>query len=88
VVDGSPARFVRFRCRCRVEGHTDSDGDVARITQLSIQRAEAVRLALVARGLPEATIIAEGFGSQQPVLVGGVEDKAASRRVEFRVTAA
>ncbi len=68
-----------------VEGHTDSDGDPARNLTLSEQRAEAVRIALIARGLGDLRITAEGFGSEQPVLVNGVEDKDASRRVGFRV---
>jgi OOP family OmpA-OmpF porin len=68
-----------------VEGHTDSDGDPTRNLELSQQRAEAVRLGLVERGLDAALVTAAGFGSEQPVLVDGVEDKDASRRVEFRI---
>jgi len=69
-----------------VEGHTDSDGVPIENLQLSQRRAEAVQAALIDRGL--ADVEAEGFGSEQPVLVEGVEDKAASRRVEFRVVTA
>lgn len=68
-----------------VEGHTDSDGDPAANLVLSQRRAEAVRAALVERGLPADALVAEGLGSERPVLVDGVEDKTASRRVEFRV---
>jgi OOP family OmpA-OmpF porin len=70
-----------------VEGHTDSDGIPIENLQLSQDRAEAVRAALVERGLDPDAVTAVGFGSEQPVLVDGVEDKAASRRVEFRVVA-
>lgn len=70
-----------------VQGHTDSDGIPAQNLVLSRFRALAVRQALIDRGLPEASITAEGFGSEQPILVDGVEDKPASRRVEFRVVA-
>jgi len=66
-----------------VEGHTDSDGVAGENLQLSQQRADAVQAALVERGV--ADVDAVGFGSEQPVLVDGVEDKSASRRVEFRV---
>lgn len=66
-----------------VEGHTDSDGVPIENLQLSQNRAEAVQAALIERGL--ADVEAVGFGSEQPVLVDGVEDKVASRRVEFRV---
>lgn len=68
-----------------VEGHTDTDGDAAGNLTLSQLRAEAVREALVERGLDVAAVTAEGFGEQQPVVVAGVEDKLASRRVEFRI---
>lgn len=71
-----------------VEGHTDSDGDAAANLLLSEQRAAAVRQALVDRGLDPTAIVAEGFGSTKPILVDGVEDKDASRRVEFRVVVA
>lgn len=68
-----------------VEGHTDSDGDEQENLVLSQLRAVAVQEALVDRGLDPAVVEAEGFGSTQPILVDGVEDKDASRRVEFRV---
>lgn len=68
-----------------VEGHTDSDGSADQNLQLSRMRAFTVQQALIERGLAEASVTFEGFGSQQPILVDGVEDKVASRRVEFRV---
>lgn len=71
-----------------VEGHTDSDGDDEENLVLSTLRAVAVEEALVERGLAPDAVDAEGFGSTRPVLVDGVEDKAASRRVEFRVVVA
>jgi len=71
-----------------VEGHTDSDGDPAGNLRLSQGRAEAMRAALVERGVPGESIEAIGYGSDRAVLVDGVEDKGASRRVEFRVVTA
>jgi len=68
-----------------VEGHTDSDGSAAENVLLSRFRALVVRQALIDRGIPAEAITAEGFGSERPILVDGVEDKVASRRVEFRV---
>ena len=68
-----------------VEGHTDSDGQATSNLQLSQDRAEAVRAALVERGVPSDAVEAIGFGSERPIVVDGVEDKDASRRVEFRV---
>ncbi len=68
-----------------VEGHTDSEGDPGRNLTLSQQRADAVRAGLIERGLDQSLVTATGFGITQPVLVDGVEDKDASRRVEFRI---
>ena len=68
-----------------VEGHTDSDGGVQENLVLSQLRAVAVQETLVDRGIGPDVVFAEGFGSQRPVVVDGVENKDASRRVEFRV---
>jgi outer membrane protein OmpA-like peptidoglycan-associated protein/uncharacterized surface protein with fasciclin (FAS1) repeats len=70
-----------------VEGHTDTDGNAAANLTLSQLRADAVRLALASRGLDADAITAQGFGEQRPVLSAGIEDKDASRRVEFRIEA-
>jgi OOP family OmpA-OmpF porin len=70
-----------------VEGHTDSSGDAGENQLLSDARAAAVVEALVARGVPTTDLAAEGFGESQPVLVDGVEDRQASRRVQFRAEA-
>ena len=70
-----------------VEGHTDSDGQTIENLQLSQNRAETVRAALIGRGLSSEAVDAVGFGSERPIVVNGVEDKSASRRVEFRVVA-
>jgi OOP family OmpA-OmpF porin len=69
-----------------IEGHTDSDGVPADNQALSEQRALAVLFSLAARGVPASDLTAVGLGSTRPIIVGGVEDKDASRRIEFRVT--
>ena len=71
-----------------VQGHTDSDGDPNENLRLSEARAFAVMQALIERGIPSESLGYEGFGNEQPILgPDGVEDKAASRRVEFEVVA-
>ncbi len=81
-------RLVQFDgVSVTVEGHTDSDGTPEDNLTLSQLRAAAVVTALVDNGVDPTVISAEGFGSEQPILVDGVEDKEASRRVEFRVEA-
>jgi OOP family OmpA-OmpF porin len=69
-----------------IEGHTDSDDTQTDNQTLSEERAETVIAALVARGVPAADLVSVGLGSSRPIVVGGVEDKDASRRIEFRVT--
>lgn len=68
-----------------VEGHTDSDGTASTNLTLSQQRSAVVADSLVGRGVPSGSITSVGFGSERPIVVDGVEDKAASRRVEFRI---
>ncbi len=88
IITSIARRLVQFEgVGVTVEGHTDSDGTPSANLALSQQRADAVVAALIERGVDPAIVAAEGFGDQQPVLVDGVEDKEASRRVEFRVEA-
>jgi OmpA-OmpF porin, OOP family len=69
-----------------VVGHTSSDGDPATNVNLSVARANAVLTALTERGVPEAQLLAVGFGARFPILDGsGEEDRERSRRVEFAV---
>lgn len=67
-----------------VEGATDSGGPADINLDLSERRAQAVAEALVVRGVPAAQLEVVGRG-EDPILVDGVEDVAASRRVEFVV---
>ncbi len=67
-----------------VGGHTDNTGDPNDNLQLSQARAEAVRDALIARGVPEAAIAAYGFGADQPVASNDTEEgRAANRRTDI-----
>ncbi len=71
--------------RSLIEGHTDTDGDDASNLDLSQRRADAVKEFLVTNGIDESRLTTVGLGETQPVLVDGVEDKAASRRIEFEL---
>ena len=69
-----------------IEGHTDTDGSEDGNLELSQARAESVLAFLVDNGLEAERFTAVGFGETQPVLDdAGVEDKEASRRIEFNV---
>lgn len=71
-----------------IQGYTDTDGRAGSNQALSDGRARSVRAALVARGISDDTLSTVGFGGADPILdLAGTEDKVASRRVEFVVTA-
>jgi outer membrane protein OmpA-like peptidoglycan-associated protein len=65
-----------------VEGHTDATGSDDFNLQLSRDRANSVRTALVAGGVEAARIAAEGFGESRPV---ASNDNAAGRQQNRRV---
>ncbi len=67
-----------------ITGHTDSNGDENANVALSRARAEAVRWALIGRGIPADGLRAVGIGSQKP-LDGLSSDDPANRRIEFSV---
>ncbi len=71
--------------RALIEGHTDTDGDDAANLDLSQRRADAVKTFLVDNGIEDGRLTTVGLGETQPILVDGVEDKAASRRIEFEL---
>ncbi len=67
-----------------VSGHTDASGDAEQNQVLSQERAEAVRAALIARGVPQRAITAIGFGDSQPVADNEtVEGRALNRRTDI-----
>ena len=66
-----------------VEGHTDSRGDDAYNLQLSERRAEAVRAALVSRGLASDRVRVRALGESFPVASNDSADgRQQNRRVE------
>lgn len=70
----------------RVEGHTDDSGVVAYNIDLSQRRADAVRDALVARGVAPERLLARGYGPTRPLRIGSSERaRAMNRRVAFAV---
>lgn len=70
----------------RVEGHTDSSGDPEGNRLLSQARADAVRTALGARGIPLDSLVAVGYGQSSPLISNETAaGRARNRRIEFRV---
>ncbi|MEX0341911.1 MAG: OmpA family protein [Erythrobacter sp.] len=67
-----------------ITGHTDQSGAEPGNLALSMDRARAVREALVRRGIPRDGLRASGVGSSQPV-DGLAPTDPANRRIEFSV---
>lgn len=67
-----------------ITGHTDNNGDVSANLALSRARAEAVRWALIGRGIPADGLRATGKGSEEPI-EGLDPSDSANRRIEFSV---
>jgi outer membrane protein OmpA-like peptidoglycan-associated protein len=70
--------------KLRIEGHTDSVGSDIGNLKLSQSRADAVKDALVAKGVSTSNLDAVGFGEMRPIDTNDSDDgRAANRRVEF-----
>jgi outer membrane protein OmpA-like peptidoglycan-associated protein len=70
-----------------VEGHTDATGVPADNQRLSQARADAVKSALVARGVPADRIHTVGYGQDRPIASNDTaEGRAKNRRTELVVT--
>lgn len=70
----------------KIIGHTDSQGDPTKNQLLSLQRADAVKNYLTAKGIVAARLSVEGKGSQVPVADNASpEGRKKNRRIEFEV---
>jgi outer membrane protein OmpA-like peptidoglycan-associated protein len=73
--------------RVAIEGFTDSVGNPGYNQDLSERRADAVRLALIDRGIDPARIVARGYGEEYPVASNGnVAGRQMNRRVEVVIS--
>jgi outer membrane protein OmpA-like peptidoglycan-associated protein len=85
LLDAIAAAAGYCRGSLRIEGYTDNVGRDASNTALSRRRAEAVRAALVARGVAAERMVAQGFGAASPIASNGTEQgRARNRRIEIR----
>jgi outer membrane protein OmpA-like peptidoglycan-associated protein len=72
--------------KVQVEGHTDNVGSIEVNQALSQARAEAVRAALIERGVAPEMLAARGFASTQPLGDNTTEEgRSKNRRVQFVV---
>ena len=91
--EGTPARLEAIKeilknypnSKFSVEGHTDSDGSNAYNQKLSEDRANAVKNALVNKGINADNLTAVGFGETKPVATNKTKaGKAKNRRTEVK----
>ena len=75
-----------FGARIAITGHTDNSGDEPSNKALSLDRAEAVKRALIGRGITADSLQTRGLGSSMPVTGLDPADPA-NRRIEFTVVA-
>lgn len=70
----------------KIYGHTDSTGSDAINNPLSQRRAESVYNYIVSKGVTGSRLVAEGFGSTQPIADNNtVAGRAENRRVEVYI---
>jgi len=73
----------------RIEGYTDNTGGPDINEDLSRRRAEAVRAALIQRGVAPTRLIATGYGPARPIGDNATEEgRALNRRIEIRIVGA
>lgn len=67
----------------RIEVHSDSRGSSAYNLELTQRRADAIRAALMERGVDPERLRARGFGDTRPIVCDECDSWAKSRRVEL-----
>jgi len=73
--------------KVKIEGHTDNVGDDDKNMELSEERAEAVKVYLVSKGISEDRISTEGFGETMPIADNNTAaGRTKNRRVEIKVS--
>ncbi len=86
-LDAIAAILVQYpNAKFIVEGHTDSDGSEMYNQKLSEARANAVRDAIIKRGISASNVVAIGFGETAPIASNKkAEGKAQNRRTEVKL---
>jgi outer membrane protein OmpA-like peptidoglycan-associated protein len=71
--------------KLKIVGHTDHVGDPAQNQKIALDRATAVRDALIKAGVPADRVIAEGAGPDQSIASNDEAGRAKNRRIELTI---
>lgn len=72
--------------RIEIAGHTDNVGKEADNLKLSQQRAEAIRLYLVKKGIQPGRVVAKGYGASLPIADNAIDEgRQKNRRTEVKI---
>jgi outer membrane protein OmpA-like peptidoglycan-associated protein/opacity protein-like surface antigen len=72
--------------RVEISGHTSAEGNPDKNLELSLRRAEAVKVYLIRRGITDDRIQTVGHGADKPVADNKTDTgRIANRRIEFRI---
>jgi len=72
--------------RVEIQGHTDNSGGLRYNLVLSERRVDAVRYALIVRGVAEERLIGKGYGPLRPIADNATDEgRSLNRRVELRI---
>jgi outer membrane protein OmpA-like peptidoglycan-associated protein len=72
--------------RLNIDGHTDNQGELEKNMRISRERAEAVMMYLVEKGIDEGRLKATGYGPTKPLVPNtSRENRAVNRRVELNL---
>jgi outer membrane protein OmpA-like peptidoglycan-associated protein len=87
IIDEIADALERFeRVELEIQGHTDNIGGEEFNAKLSLARAEAVKSALIARGIEERRLRTKGYGFMLPVASNETEEgRAQNRRTVFKI---
>jgi outer membrane protein OmpA-like peptidoglycan-associated protein len=87
-LDAVAAAIIGEPAVVRIEAHTDASGDAARNAALSQLRADAVRDALVSRGVAAGLLVSIGRGEDAPIASNLTPiGRERNRRIDFVVVA-
>jgi len=72
--------------RITITGHTDNTGDESANKSLSRKRADAVAAYMIANGIAEQRIVADGAGSSRPLVAGETaRAQPLNRRIDIEI---